>query len=366
MLPRVFLLRGPGAETKPSQLNDSPACPADSRPLRELVLPYAQPDGWRGTLQLLNTALPYLAIMTAMLVGLAYHVWAALFAILPAALFLVRLFMIQHDCGHGSFFRSRWANNLIGHLLGVLTLTPYVDWRRCHAAHHAGAGNLERRGIGDISTMTVREYLQRSWLQRFGYRLYRHPLVLFGVGPGYQFLLRHRVPTASMRRWSNWLSVMGTNIGVAAIVAATILAIGLSPVLLVYLPVVLLAATIGIWMFYVQHQFEETYWETERSWNFDAAALAGSSYYDLPRFLHWLTANIGFHHIHHLSSKIPNYRLSECFRENPPLWDAKRLTIWQSLKCLRLALWDEESRRLVPFAELRKRRAAARAEAKRA
>ena len=366
MLQRVHYFRASGAETTPSRFTDPSLCQdvmTGSRPLRELVLPYTAPDSWRGTVQLLNTMLPYLAMMAAMFVGLAYHFWLALLVIVPAALFLVRLFMIQHDCGHGSFFKSRWANNLIGHLLGVLTLTPYVDWLRCHAAHHAGTGNLDRRGIGDISTMTVREYLQRSWLQRAAYRLYRHPLVLFGIGPAYQFILRHRIPSAQMRRWSNWFSVMGTNAAVAAIVAVMVLLAGLWPVLLVCLPVILLAGAVGIWMFYVQHQFEETYWEPGGNWNFDAAALDGSSYYDLPRVAHWLTANIGFHHIHHLSSKIPNYRLRECFIDNPPLQNAKRLTVWQSLKCLRLALWDEEKRRMVPFAELRKRRLAARAEA---
>ncbi|MCC7047625.1 MAG: fatty acid desaturase [Alphaproteobacteria bacterium] len=323
--------------------------------MRDLVKPYARPQAWRAVRQLVGTGLPYLATMAAMLVGLAYSFWALL-AVVPAALCLVRLFMIQHDCGHGSFFRSSWANNLVGNVLGVLTLTPYVDWQRCHAAHHATNGNLDRRGIGDITTLTVREYLGSSRLQRACYRLGRHPLVLFGIGPAYQFLLRHRIPGArQMRRLANWLSAMGTNLAVAAIVAGLAVVLGLKPILFGMLPVMVLAATIGIWLFYVQHQFEETYWETGERWSYDAAALEGSSYYDLPRFLHWLTANIGFHHIHHLSSKVPNYRLSECFHENPPLWAAKRLTIRESFKCLRLALWDEDARRLVPFKALRRR-----------
>ncbi len=346
-----------GAKASPSLSSDSPPGPADARALRALVTPYAKADTRRGAIQLSVTALPYLTMMAAMLVGLYYQVWLALLMALPAALFLVRLFMIQHDCGHGSFFKSRWANNLLGSFLSVLTMTPYQDWRRCHATHHADTGNLDRRGVGDITTMTVREYLRGPWLTRFGYRLYRHPLILFGVGPGYQFLVRFRIPsTRRLNDLPSWFAVMGTNAAIAAIMATLALTVGARPFLLAFLPVILLASTIGVWMFYVQHQFEETYWEPDGRWNFDAAALAGSSYYDLPRVLHWLTAYIGFHHIHHLSSRIPNYRLSECFRDNPPLWNAKRLTLMQSFRCLRLALWDEDARRLVPFRALRKYR----------
>ncbi len=341
----------------PSAPSNHPIAVAGGRSLRELIAPYTKPDTRRSTIQLLTTVLPYLAMMAALFVGLAYHVWAALLVIVPTALLLVRLFMIQHDCGHRAFFKSRWANNLLGTFLGVLTLTPYVDWQRSHAAHHAGSGNLERRGIGDITTMTVREYLQHNRLRRFLYRLYRHPLIMLGVGPGFQFLLRHRVPAAQqMHRWANWFSALGTNAAIAAIVAIVALLMGLQPLLFGFIPVMLLASSIGVWLFYVQHQFAETYWETGENWSPDAAALEGSSYYDLPRVLHWLTCYIGFHHIHHLSSKVPNYRLRECFLENPSLWKAKRLTVWESFKCLRLTLWDEETHRLVPFAALRQRR----------
>lgn len=350
--------RAPRAETTPATTTTAPL-PADagSPSLRDLIRPYAVADTRRGTVQLLCTVLPYLAMTAALLWGIAYHAWASLLAIVPAALFLVRLFMIQHDCGHRAFFKSRWANNLLGTALGVLTLTPYVDWQRSHAAHHAGTGNLDRRGIGDITTLTVREYLRHPRWRRLLYRLYRHPLVMLGVGPGFHFLLRHRIPTArQMRRWSNWLSAFGTNAAIAAVVAGLALWIGLQPLLFGFLPVMLLAASIGVWLFYVQHQFEDTYWETDANWDADKAAVEGSSYYDLPRVLHWFTCYIGFHHIHHLSSKVPNYRLRECFLANPPLWNAKRLTVRESFRCLRLTLWDEEQRRLVPFSALRGRR----------
>jgi omega-6 fatty acid desaturase (delta-12 desaturase) len=324
---------------------------------RQITARYARPDWRRAALQLLNTALPFAALLAAMAWSLDRGLWAALLLAIPAAGLLIRLFMIQHDCGHGSFFRSRWANDLVGALIGVLTLTPYQYWRRCHAAHHATSGNLDRRGVGDISTLTVREYLSRSAWGRAAYRLYRHPLVLFGVGPAYQFLIRHRIPTGHpLREWRIWLSIIGTNVMLAAIVLVAF-KLGAAAFLLGYLPVMLLAATMGIWLFFVQHQFEEAYWEPTAGWRFDAAALEGCSFYDLPGALRWLTAHIGLHHIHHLSSRIPNYRLRECFEQNPSLQRAKRLTLWSSIKCARLSLWDEDSRRMVGFGSLRRKRA---------
>jgi omega-6 fatty acid desaturase (delta-12 desaturase) len=317
---------------------------------RRLVAPYAKPDVRRALTQLLTTGVPFLAVMAAMLAALDHGILAALALFPVGAVLLLRLFMFQHDCGHGSFFPSRWANDLLGWVLGVLTLTPYTCWRAAHAAHHATSGNLDRRGIGDMTTLTLEEYAALPRLQRLGYRLYRHPLVMFGAGPAWMFLIRQRIPTGHpLRKWRDWLSIIGTDAALAAVLVVLFLTLGPWPVLLSVLPVTLLAATIGVWLFYVQHQFEDTYWEPRPRWDFQAAALKGASFYDLPTVLHWATANIGFHHIHHLASRIPNYRLRECHEANPALQTAPRLTLWQSLKCARLALWDSEAGKLVPF-----------------
>jgi omega-6 fatty acid desaturase (delta-12 desaturase) len=293
--------------------------------------------------------------MGLMIAALNHGLWMALALVVPAAALLVRLFMIQHDCGHGSFFRSRRANDWLGRGLGVLTLTPYAWWRWSHAMHHATSGNLSRRGVGDIETLTTREYLALPGWRRLAYRLYRHPLVLFGVGPAYLFLIRHRLPIGGhpARRRESWSSVLGTNATLATVFAAMAFTVGPRSFLLAYLPVALLAASAGVWLFYVQHQFEAAYWEAEPRWDVRAAALEGSSFYDLPRALHWVTNNIGFHHIHHLMSRIPSYRLRDCFLQNPELQrGAKRLTLRGSLTCAQLALWDEDKRMLVPFREL--------------
>jgi omega-6 fatty acid desaturase (delta-12 desaturase) len=318
-------------------------------PWREALAPFARPDPRRAAAQLLNTALPFLALMALMVYGLDSGFWAAVLLAVPAGCLLVRLFIIQHDCGHASFFKSRRVNDLLGQVLGVMTLTPYASWRRAHATHHAGSGNLDRRGVGDVTTLTVREYFERPAWKRFAYRLYRHPLSLFGIGPIYLFLLRHRIPTGSLRRWQGWISALGTNAALAGIGVAAALTIGLEPFLVAYLPTIVLAGSIGVWLFYVQHQFEDTYWEKAPRWDFHAASLHGCSFYDLPRVLHWLTGYIGYHHIHHLSSKVPNYHLRACFAANPGLQNARRLGLLESLRCARLALWDEERRKLVTF-----------------
>jgi omega-6 fatty acid desaturase (delta-12 desaturase) len=234
-----------------------------------------------------------------------------------------------------------------------LTLTPYDFWRRTHAIHHASSGNLDRRGIGDIDTLTVREYLALSRLGRLRYRLYRHPAVMFGLGPAYLFILQHRLPLGLTRAgWQPWLSTMATNAAIAALIGIVIWFIGIGAFLMVHLPTMLLAASAGVWLFYVQHQFEDTFWDEERAWNVQAAALHGSSHYALPGILRWFTANIGVHHVHHLSSRIPYYRLPEVLREHPELAAVGRLTLVQSLRCVRLVLWDEGRRRLISFKEM--------------
>jgi acyl-lipid omega-6 desaturase (Delta-12 desaturase) len=342
-----------------TMIGDPDPAPAASgararRPWREIVAPYTQPDAVRGVVQLINTGGPFLAIVAALLYGLNEGFWPAILLAMPAAGFLVRLFSIQHDCGHGSFFKSRRANDRLGRILGIFTLTPYASWRRAHATHHATTGNLDRRGIGDITTLTVREYVAQSAWRRFTYRVYRSPFVMFGIGPAYQFLIRHRIPAGNpLRNRQEWISVLGTDAAIATKAVSLALVVGLAPALLGYLAVVMIAAAIGVWLFYVQHQFENTYWATDSTWDFDDAALAGSSFYDLPRFLHWITGSIGFHHIHHLSSRIPNYRLRECFEQNLELRSVPRLSLRTSLKCLTLALWDEERGCLRSFGQLR-------------
>jgi acyl-lipid omega-6 desaturase (Delta-12 desaturase) len=335
------------------------------RSWRAIAAPYAQPDTRRAIAQLLNTGLPFLVLMAVLLYGIGRYGWAALPIAVPASALLVRLFMIQHDCGHGSFFNSRWANDLLGRTLGVLTLTPYAFWRRNHAIHHATSGNLDRRGVGDVTTITVREYLQLPTWRRLLYRIYRHPVVLFGLGPTYLFVIRHRIPTGNpLRCRQSWVSILGTDAAIAVVMLLLVLTLGPRALLLGYLPMILLASSTGVWLFYIQHQFENTYWQAEANWDFHAAALEGSSFYDLPRILHWLTGYIGFHHIHHLCSKVPNYHLSTCFAQNAQFRQAKCLSLRDSLRCPRLALWDEEKRGLVAFRDVAGRRGAPRPAAK--
>ena len=268
----------------------------------------------------------------------------------------MRFFLIQHDCGHGAFFKSKRANDWVGRVLGVFTMTPYAFWKRTHAIHHASHGNLERRGIGDIDTLTVEEYRALSPLGRLRYRIYRNPIVLFVIGPAYLFLLQHRLPVTQMTvGWTPWLSAMGTNVGIAALFGSMMWLVGVKTFLLIHLPIVAIAASIGVWMFYVQHQFEETVWDHNDSWEMKSAALYGSSHYDLPQPLRWLTANIGVHHVHHLVSRIPYYRLHEAIEDNPELAGLQRITFMDSLKTVKLTLWDEANRKMITFAEFRDR-----------
>jgi len=338
---------------------DSGAARLEASNWSRILARYRSPSATRSLVEIAITLGPFVALWSATWLGLYFGYWISLLLAIPAAGFLVRLFMIQHDCGHGSFFRSKALNDWIGRAIGVLTFTPYDFWRHTHAVHHASSGNLTRRGMGDIDTLTVREYLALSRLGRLRYRAYRHPLVMFGIGPIYMFILQHRLPVGLMRDgWRPWLSTMLTNLGIALIAAVLIFFIGLKAFLLVHLPIIVLAAAAGVWLFYVQHQFEETLWAQEPSWNRQEAALHGSSHYDLPGVLRWITANIGVHHVHHLSSGIPFYRLRDVLRDHPELGAVGRLTLMESIGCIRLVLWDEGSRKLVSFRELRAIRAA--------
>lgn len=336
------------------------AAAADIRALARSLTRYRQPSHGRSVVEVLITAVPFAGLWWLMWLSLHVGYGLCLLLALPTAGFLVRLFMIQHDCGHGSFFRHRQMNDWLGRVIGVLTLTPYDLWRRTHAAHHASSGDLDRRGMGDVDTLTVREYLSRSKWGRLRYRMYRHPLVLFGLGPAYLFFLQHRLPIGLMRSgWKPWLSAMATNAAILAVAAVMVRALGLGPFLLVYLPVTLIGASLGVWLFYVQHQFEHTLWARGKAWNLHEAALYGSSHYDLPGVLRWFTANIGLHHIHHLCSRIPFYRLPLALRQHSDLANVRRLTIGQSFACVRHVLWDETSGRLITFGELANRLKAA-------
>jgi acyl-lipid omega-6 desaturase (Delta-12 desaturase) len=333
-----------------------------ARDWAQAVAPFRRASTVRGAFELAATFPPFIAIWTAMMIAARHGVFWLSFALAPvAAGLLVRLFLIQHDCGHGSFFPSKRANDWVGRAIGVLTMTPYDYWRRCHAIHHATSGNLDRRGIGDIKTLTVREYFALNWRGRLGYRLYRHPLVMFGLGPAYVFLLENRFPGAFTRHGPMpWLSTMTTNAGILLAAGLLILCVGFTTLLIVHLPIIMLAATMGVWLFYVQHQFEGTTWREATDWRQPEAALHGSSHYDLPPVLRWFSANIGVHHVHHLSSGVPFYRLPEVLRTYPELREVGRLTLWRSFACVHLALWDEETRRLLSFREARAARAASR------
>jgi acyl-lipid omega-6 desaturase (Delta-12 desaturase) len=323
--------------------------------LTQVLVRYRAPSLGRSIIELAITVGPLVLLWTLMWAALHIGYWLCLLLAVPTAGFLVRLFMIQHDCGHGAFFHRRGTNDWVGRVIGVLTFTPYDFWRRTHAVHHSTSGNLDRRGMGDIDTLTVQEYLARSRWGRLCYRVYRHPAIMFGIGPAYLFFVQHRLPVGLMRSgWQPWLSTMATNAGIAAVVASMIWLVGVGPFLLVHLPIMVLAASIGVWLFYIQHQFEHTVWASDGTWNLQEAALHGSSHYALPSTLRWFTANIGIHHIHHLCSRIPFYRLPLVLRDHPDLAGIGRLTLLQSLGCVRLVLWDEDRQRLVSFREARR------------
>jgi len=327
---------------------------ASARSLQTALAPYREPDHVRSVVELIVTYVPFIVFWLAAWWALSVSYWLTLAFCVPAGGFLMRIFVIQHDCGHGAFFRQRAVNDWVGRVHGVLTMTPYVVWQRSHAIHHATSGNLDKRGIGDVNVLTVKEYRALPLISRFLYRLYRHPLVLFGFGPAYVFLLRYRFPpgiSTGDRRF--WVSAMGTNVAIAVVAGVMIYFLGAGPFLLVQLPVTLIAALIGMWLFYVQHQFEDTFWTEGDAWTANDASLHGSSHYDLPLVLRWFTANIGIHHVHHLGSRIPFYRLPQVLHDFPELAQVGRLTFWQSFACAKLRLWDEERRKLISFSEAR-------------
>ncbi|MFV8750796.1 fatty acid desaturase [Nannocystaceae bacterium ST9] len=316
---------------------------------RERLAEFRVADRRRALFELTITVVPLALGLLALDRAIAVS-WFGLLLAPPVGLLMLRLFVIQHDCGHGSLFAARWANDLLGGLLGVITLAPYAYWRRNHAHHHAHHGNLDRDQLGGLETLTLARYRAASPLRRLAYRLYRHPLVMLGLGPIYQFGFKHRLPFDIPRSWRReWASVIVGDLALVGLGLVAHATIGLARALLVMGPVWMVMISTGIWLFYVQHQFVAAYWRPAHAWRFVDAGLRGSSFYDLPAPLRWLTGNIGYHHVHHLAPKIPMYRLAECHASIPELGQAPRLSIRTSLACARLRVWDEERGELAPF-----------------
>ena len=330
------------------------ATPQDALALARHCMTFRDANDATAWRELAVTLGLYVAVCGLLLASMAVGFWPGLVLALPGGMMIVRLFTIQHDCGHGSFFSSRDMNRRIGRLIGVLTFTPYDAWRRAHAMHHSSSGDLGRRGIGDVDTLTVAEYRAMGWRQRLLYRAYRHPLVLHLIGPPIYFILLQRLPFwHALPTRTVWRSVMGLNVALAAFYGALALLVGLGPTLVAGLAVASVASWVGAWLFYVQHQFEETHWAESADWDARTAALNGSSHYVLPGWLNWLTFHIGLHHIHHLNARVPGYRLRECMEADPRLPNLSRLSFLESFSCIGLALWDEEKGKLVGFADAR-------------
>ncbi len=319
---------------------------------KEIVAKYQVPSTWRALWQIANTLIPYAGLWYLMYVCREISWWLVVPLAILAGGFLVRAFIIFHDCCHGSFFKSNVANDVVGFLTGLLTFTPYFHWRWEHNIHHSSAGDLDRRGTGDVWTMTVQEYLEASRWKKFAYRLARNPIVLFIIAPLVLFMFIQRVPALKASKRERH-SVYAMDAALLAMMLAFISFFGVWDYLIIQLIIIMVAGGAGVWMFYVQHQFEDVYWERGDNWSYTAAALQGSSFYKLPRILQWFTGNIGFHHIHHLSPRIPNYHLEKCHRADPLFQQVKPITLLGSLKTIGYRLWDEKSKRLVGFRHLK-------------
>ncbi|MCF7817808.1 MAG: fatty acid desaturase [Kiritimatiellales bacterium] len=324
--------------------------PVTRQALNKLITTFAKPNLGSAIWQITNTLIPYLALWALAIYAFQqnYPLWLCYIPVLVAAPFLVRIFIIFHDCCHSSFFKSKWANTLTGYVAGILTSTPFRDWGKAHIGHHATAGNLDKRGVGDVWTMTVEEYITAPKLKRITYRIFRHPLFLFGVGPSYVFLVFHRFSHKQIQHQGR-LSVYITNLGMLLILLLAASTIGYKTYLLIQLPITIIAATLGLWLFYVQHQYEEVYWARNDVRDSVKAALEGSSYYKLPKVAQWFTGNIGLHHIHHLNPSIPNYNLQACHNELQHIQHIEPLGFRKSFKSLGIHLWDEETRKLISF-----------------
>jgi omega-6 fatty acid desaturase (delta-12 desaturase) len=328
------------------------ARPAETPAWMKAVARYRQPSRWRSIWQLMDTLVPYAALWYLMYRSLTVSYWITAALVILAAGFLVRIFIIHHDCGHGSFFKSQKVNDTLGYLTGVLTFTPYYLWRWKHAIHHAASGDLDRRGFGDIWTLTVKEYLESSRGKRLAYRLLRNPVVLFVFAPLFLFLIEYRFAPSKPSKRERY-SVYWTNLGILALAAGMSAIFGIKTYLVLQLTAMAVSGSAGVWLFYVQHQFEGVYWKRHDEWDYTTAALEGSSFYKLPRILQWFSGNIGFHHIHHLSPRIPNYYLEKCHKSVPLFQEVPAVTFFSSLKSFTFRLWDEQSNKLVGFGYLR-------------
>jgi len=338
------IISGPSEESRPSP---GPAA------WRHIVAKYQQPSAGRATWQIINTLVPYGALWYLIYLSMSVSYWLVLPLSVLAGLFVVRAFIIFHDCGHKSYFKSATANEIVGVITGILCLTPFHHWRWEHSVHHSTSGHLDKRGTGDIWTLTVQEYLESSRWKRFAYRLARNPFILFGLAPLYMFVIHNRIPSSRASRNVRW-SVHLMTLAMLGVSTGLVFIYGLLPYLFIHLTIILVAGAVGIWMFYVQHQFEDVYWESGDEWDFTAAALQGSSYYRLPKILQWFSGNIGYHHIHHLSPRIPNYNLERCHHSDPMFQAVKPITLLASFKTLALRFWDEHLRKMVGYDHIRK------------
>lgn len=319
--------------------------------LRKNVAPYEKADKRSSIKQIVNTIIPFLILWFLAYQSLSVSIWLSLALSVATAGFVIRTFIIFHDCAHQSFFKNKKANRILGTITGVITHFPYEKWKREHAIHHATSSNLDKRGTGDVWVMTVDEYVAASFWQRLGYRLYRNPIVMFGLGPFYLFLIASRFNRKDAKRKER-LNTYIINIAIVVIYAGLIALMGWQSFLLVQIPILFVAGAMGIWLFYVQHQFEDSYFENESEWDYVKAAVDGSSYYKLPRLLQWLTGNIGFHHVHHLSPRVPNYHLEKAHTATPPLQQATTITLATSLQSIRFRLYDEKNHIFVGFKDV--------------
>ncbi|GAB3049071.1 Delta(5) desaturase DesA [Virgibacillus ainsalahensis] len=320
--------------------------------LRKSVTPFANSDTRASIIQLINTVIPFLLLWFLAYQSLSISIWLGLALAVVAAGFVVRVFIIFHDCTHGSFFKSSKANRIVGTITGIITHFAFDKWKRSHAIHHATSSNLDKRGTGDVWVMTVNEYIEASFWGRLAYRLYRNPIVMFGLGPLYLFLLSNRFNRKGAKQKER-MNTYFINFSIAAIYALLIWAVGWQAFLIIQMPILFIAGALGIWLFYVQHQFEDSYFENEEEWDFVKAAVDGSSYYKLPKVLEWLTGSIGYHHVHHLSPRVPNYNLEKAHESTPPLQKATTITLASSLKSIRFRLYDEANKSFVSFREVK-------------